>query len=155
MATNLQHSYYLSLSLSLSLSHSLPFSLSPSLSLSTLPFSMPPFSLFLPQSPPSSRGPPTAGGLPMSSVGTSSGLLPGHPPPPLLYSNPALHLSSDIAALMPAIQGFGSHSLLGGPAGLGSYSPTQPGADGPPHSDLGERDHHGDPRSGSPGHDTD
>ena len=118
------------------------------------------------QSPPSSRGAPSSGGIPRS-VGTSSspvgggGLIPGGPPPPpLLYStNPALHLSSDIAALMPGIQGFGSHSLLG--AGLGNYSPTQSGGEGPPPpphpSEIGsERDHRaGGPRSGSPNQDTD
>ena len=94
-------------------------------------------------------------------VSGSGGLVPGGPPPPLLYStNPALHLSSDIAALMPGIQGFGAHHLLG--AGLGNYSPTQAGGEGPPPpphhpSEMGDRDHHrgGGPRSGSPNQDTD
>ena len=112
------------------------------------------------------QSPPPRGvsGVP-SSVGTSSspvgggGLVPGGPPPPLLYSaNPALHLSSDIAALMPGIQGFGAHSLLG--AGLGNYSPAQSGGEGPPPphhpSEISERDHRaGGPRSGSPNQDTD
>ena len=151
---------FLSLSLFSFFSLSLSLSLSPPPS-PTLP--LPPPSL---QSPSSSRAPPSSvSGVP-SSVGGASvgggGLVPGGPPPPpLLYSaNPALHLSSDIAALMPGIQGFGAHPLLG--AGLGNYSPTQSGGEAPPppphhhSSEIGERDHRvGGPRSGSPNQDTD